>query len=93
MELIIKKSFLKELKRLPSKIQSACNDILKILAEAETLEDTDIDIIRMEGQSKNDNYYRIRVGSFRMGIEYIEPSIIVITVLSRGNIYKHFPPK
>ena len=93
MELIIKKSFLKELKRLPSKTQTACNDILKILADAETLEDPEIDIIRMEGQSKNDNYYRIRIGSFRMGIEYIKPSIIVITILSRGNIYKHFPPK
>ena len=93
MELIIKKSFVKELKRLPAKNQIACKKILEILSNAETLEEADIDIIPMEGQSKNDNYYRVRVGSYRIGIEYIEPSIIVITVLSRGDIYKHFPPK
>jgi mRNA interferase RelE/StbE len=93
MELIIKKSFTKELKRLPSKTQAACKDVLKILSESKSLMDAEIDIVPMEGQSKNDNYYRIRVGSYRIGIEYIEPSVVVITVLSRGNMYKHFPPK
>jgi mRNA interferase RelE/StbE len=93
MEIILKKSFTKELLRLPAKIQKSCKEILETLSQAETLQDANIDIIPMEGQSKTENYFRIRVGSYRMGIEYIEPSVIVITILSRGNIYKHFPPK
>ncbi|MEO8961583.1 MAG: hypothetical protein ABI325_06870 [Ginsengibacter sp.] len=53
---------------------------------------------KMEGQQKGENYYRIRVGEWRIGVDPIAiglktPSIIIITILSRGEIYKKFPPK
>jgi mRNA interferase RelE/StbE len=47
----------------------------------------------MEGQRKDENYYRIRIGQWRIGIEVIEPRVVIITILSRGDVYKHFPPK
>lgn len=42
---------------------------------------------------KESNYYRIRVGQYRIGSEYLKPDIILITIMTRGDIYKHFPPK
>jgi mRNA interferase RelE/StbE len=92
MEIIIRSSFLKELKKLPPKIQVSIHTILKTLSAAQSLESSNVDYKKMEGQKKGESFYRIRVGQWRLGIEYIDPKIIVITVLSRGNIYKHFPP-
>ncbi|GLU53922.1 type II toxin-antitoxin system RelE family toxin [Dyadobacter frigoris] len=92
MEIEIRSSFLKELKKLPSDIQISVYATLKTLREAQSLESSDVDYKKMQGQKKGGNYYRIRLGQWRIGIEYINPEIIAITVLSRGNIYKHFPP-
>lgn len=93
MKLIIKKSFSKNLKKTPPYIQKQILEILKILNECENLETSGVDYIEMEGQKKDENYFRIRVGGYRIGIELVEPSIIVITILPRGDIYKKFPPK
>lgn len=93
MELILKKQFVKEVAKLPSKVQSTIRKLLDELANADDFKSLNIDIKRMEGQAENENYYRIRIGSYRIGLEIIEPKIILITVLSRGDIYKKFPPK
>ncbi|MFO0359961.1 MAG: type II toxin-antitoxin system RelE family toxin [Flavobacteriales bacterium] len=38
------------------------------------------------------NYYRIKVGDYRVGLELINPNEIrLITVLHRKDIYKKFP--
>lgn len=93
MVVTVKTSFVKELKRLQPKIQMAVFKILQTLRDADTLETSGVDWTRMEGQKKTEGYYRIRVGQYRVGIDYVYPDVIVVTVLSRGNIYKHFPPK
>jgi mRNA interferase RelE/StbE len=93
VEIILKKQFIKEVAKLPDKIQRSIREIIDTLESAETLQNINIDIKPMEGQRADENYFRIRVGSYRIGIEVIDPQIIVITVLSRGDIYKKFPPK
>jgi mRNA interferase RelE/StbE len=93
MVVSLKSSFVKELKRISPKIQLAILKVLQTLRDSETLDKTGLDYTRMEGQKKTEGYYRILVGQYRLGIESIHPEVIVITVLSRGNIYKHFPPK
>ena len=99
MELTVRKSFIKELKKLPSKIQQSVREILDQLEQAADLETSGVEYKYLEGQKKGQNYYRVRVGGWRMGIEYIAPvdeqsaAAIVITILSRGDIYKKFPPR
>jgi mRNA interferase RelE/StbE len=93
MEVILKKSFIKEVKRLPNYLSKACNEIVNTLEKAENLAATNLDYKIMEGQKKGENYVRIRVGGYRIGAELIEPNIILITVGSRNDIYKTFPPK
>ena len=47
----------------------------------------------MEGQKKGENYYRIRCGEYRIGIENINPKIIVLVIVKRNDIYKVFSSK
>lgn len=91
MEVIVKKSFIKSLKLTPKHIQEAVKEIvIPTLIKADSLQDTELDYKKMEG-AKNDIFYRIRLGDWRLGIKYVKPNVIMIIILSRGNIYKHFP--
>ena len=92
MEVTIARSFIKDLKSAPKPIQQAADAAIKTLMEAKSLQASGLDYKKMEGQRKGENYYRIRVGDWRMGIEYISPKVIVLRILARGTIYKHFPP-
>ncbi len=94
MNLTFKKSFVKQVRLLPQDIKLSVLEIIETLNTASRLEDTDLDYKKMSGQKKNsNNYYRIRTGSYRIGIEYIHPDVIVFCVLSRGDVYKSFPPR
>ena len=93
MEIIVKKSFIKTLKSSPKNVQESVKIIVEKIESAKSFSDIDIDLKKIEGQKKNENYYRIRSGDWRIGIEYREPNIILIIVLHRGTIYKRFPPK
>jgi mRNA interferase RelE/StbE len=92
MEIEVKKSFVKSLKITPKHIQQAFQKIiLPKLIEASSIESSGLDFVKMSGIKKDENYYRIRVGEWRIGIEVKSPKIILITILSRGAIYKRFP--
>jgi len=92
MEVIVTKTFLKDLRNKPRDVVDAVNKLIGILESADSLIHSGVDFKRLEGQKKEDNYYRIRIGSWRIGIEYVHPKIIVIRILARGEVYKHFPP-
>lgn len=93
MEIIFKKSFIKTLKAAPTKVQESVRHVITEIESAKNLSEISLDLKKIEGQKKNENYYRIRTGEWRIGIEYSEPNIVFITILHRGSIYKHFPPK
>lgn len=93
MEIIYKKKFVKELEKLPKRVQLGVKDVLDKLVVAENLETSGVDYKLMEGQKKGQNYYRIRVGGYRIGIDYARPGVIVIMIASRGDVYKTSPPK
>ena len=38
-----------------------------------------------------ETYYRIRMGDYRIGIEFVEETIIFTRFLHRKDIYKYFP--
>lgn len=88
MEVIFKKSFAKTLKLTPKPIQQASREVIEKLSAAKSLETAGVDYKKLEGQKKGTNYYRIRIGDWRIGIEYIKPDVIMITILHRGTIYK-----
>ncbi|QRR03856.1 type II toxin-antitoxin system RelE family toxin [Dyadobacter sandarakinus] len=67
--------------------------MMEKLASAENLETSGVDYRRIEGQKAGENYYRIRIGDWRVGMEYIHPNITLLRVLVRGSVYQSFPPK
>jgi mRNA interferase RelE/StbE len=93
MEVTITRSFMKDLKTKPKHVVQAVEKLITQLEASSNLEKYGVDYTKMEGQQKGENYYRIRLGSWRVGIEYTHPEIIVIRILARGEIYKFFPPQ
>ncbi|WP_106596257.1 type II toxin-antitoxin system RelE family toxin [Dyadobacter jiangsuensis] len=93
MEIVYKNSFIREFTRLPTNVQRATQAIINKLEWASTLEAAGVDYVRIRGQKVGHHYYRIRIGQYRMGVEYIAPDIIIITIGVRGDVYKTFPPK
>ncbi|MCE6991302.1 type II toxin-antitoxin system RelE/ParE family toxin [Dyadobacter sp. CY323] len=92
MEISYKKKFFKDLKNIPVKDQIAIKSVLDSLRNAKSFELAHVDYAKMEGQKPGQNYYRIRVGIYRIGVEYVKPDLIVILVATRGTIYNVFPP-
>ena len=87
MEIIITKTFEKQLKLVPKYIRESAILVLEALETAKNV--TEIkDLKKLSGYT---NYYRIRIGNYRMGLQIINPKIIVVTILHRGTIYKIFP--
>lgn len=91
MEIIYKKQFQKELIRLPSFIQKAVKETIEILKKSENLQSSGLDFKYLNGQKKDENYIRIRIGGYRIGAEFVKPNIILITCGTRGDVYKSFP--
>lgn len=89
----IVKRFKKDYKNTSSVTQKRVMEVIKVLQVADSLEETNLDIEYMKGQKSHESYYRIRVGDYRIGCEYFKPNIVLLRVLTRGEIYKHFPPK
>lgn len=85
--------FRKDLKSVPKNVQKKVFEVIEKLEAAQNLEKSGLDYRKMEGQKSHERYYRIRIGDWRIGIEYIHPDITLLRVLSRGEIYKSFPPK
>ena len=87
MEIIITKVFEKQLKSVPKYIRESAILVLEALETAKNV--TEIkDLKKLSGYT---NYYRIRIGNYRMGLQIINPKIIVVIILHRGTVYKVFP--
>jgi len=91
MEVIITKGFVKELSKLPKSIIALADAVIDKLHFAKSLQESGVDFTKPEGQKKNEKYYRIRVGDYGIGIENINPKIVVITIIYRSAVYKKFP--
>lgn len=87
-----KRSFQKDLRKCPRYIQQMAVEVIETLEASKDFQTANLDITRMV-QGKKTNYYRIRVGEWRIGCELIEPAVVLLRIMTRGDIYKAFPPK
>jgi mRNA interferase RelE/StbE len=91
MEVVIAKTFLKDLRSKPKYVIASVEKLVSLLERSPNLEASGVDYTKMEGQRKGEHYYRIRIGDWRIGVEYIHPKMIIIRIIGRGDAYKHFP--
>jgi mRNA interferase RelE/StbE len=83
-----KKSFLKGLKNLSNKRLK--NSINECIVQIEAVENI-TQIKNIKKLSGYDNYYRIRVGDYRIGIKIEEQIVYFVVFEHRKDIYKGFP--
>ena len=93
MVIEIRPRFEKNLKKLPYLVHAAVKDLIDKLVKAESLDKAGVNYTKMEGQKKSENYYRVRFGEYRVGVEYIVPNVILLRIIKRSDMYKHFPSK
>ena len=88
MKVRFKSSFIKDLKKLPDGVKQQIERLVYI--EIPTLNQfSDIrNIKKIEG---DENYYRIRIGNYRIGFEKREDFLVFHRVLHRKDIYRYFP--
>lgn len=88
MKIEFTNSFVKDLKVINDK--SLKNRVKQIISEIE-LSDSLQSILNVKYLADSRNYYRIRVGDFRIGIKVENDIVIFIRLLHRKDIYKRFP--
>jgi len=88
MKVLFRKSFVKDLEKVPMSMRKKIKQIIDELRNADNFFSMNLDVKKIKGY---DNYYRLRIGQYRIGIEWNGDTIIFCRVLHRKNIYKYFP--
>jgi len=90
MDVFFKGRFIKDFKRLPKDIKKDAREFCFLVApKAENLSDLKANSLKKIKGFKN--YYRVRIGDYRIGFKKVKNQIIFMRVLHRKDIYKLFP--
>ena len=88
MTVSFRKSFLRELKKLKdAKVRGRIREVIESAEGAGSLADLP-DVKKMSGSS---GFYRVRVGSYRVGLAVEGEEVEFVRVLDRKDIYRYFP--
>jgi mRNA interferase RelE/StbE len=88
MKFEIKKSFLKDLRKINDKaLKEDIKHLFLTIEKANNLQDIP-NLKKLKGFNE---FYRIRLGKYRIGIKYFNNKITLIRLLARKDIYKFFP--
>ncbi len=88
MEVEFRKSFEKDLSKLRDEgLLTRIKAVILEIEDADNLEDvSNVKKLKAEG-----DYYRIRVGDYRIGILINEDVVVFVRVLHRKEVYRYFP--
>ena len=90
MNIDTKKSFFRDLKKITDPaLKKEIEQIILTVAEAQTIDDIP-ELKKIKGY-RNGIYFRIKAGSYRIGITIKENLITFKRCLPRKDIYKFFP--
>jgi mRNA interferase RelE/StbE len=88
MELEFRESFLKDVKRIKeTAVKKKITAVISNSRKARSLHDVK-DVKKLEGSH---DYYRIRIGDYRIGIKLQNNKLIYMRCLNRKDIYRYFP--
>lgn len=82
------KSFERDLRRVRDRsLLGRVKTALVELDKAETLES----LTGIKAMKGHPEYFRLRIGDYRLGIKRTDSGVSIIRFLSRGDIYRKFP--
>ena len=88
MELQFRNSFLKDIKNIADKsLKQRLSEVIKNVENAKKLQDIS-NIKKLRGSQ---NYYRLRIGDYRVAITYEEEMVTFVRFLHRREIYRYLP--
>ena len=88
MKVLYKKTFLKDIEHLPSDARgSVYHEAFEVIPALSSILEHE-HIRKLSGYK---TFYRIRVGSYRIGIELRGDAVVFYRVLHRKEIYRFFP--
>jgi mRNA interferase RelE/StbE len=84
-----KKSFAKDLKKKAqaTELRSRIREIIQEVNDAENISE----IKNLKKLRAVNDYYRIRLGDYRMGLKIEHGTVIFVRFLHRKEIYRYFP--
>ena len=88
MRVEFRASFAKDLKGVKEKgLLHRVKEIIEIIEKADSL----AELSNLKKLKGGGNYFRVRVGDYRVGITLENDTIIFVRFLNRKDIYKYFP--
>jgi mRNA interferase RelE/StbE len=88
MNVEFRKSFEKDLGKI--KDETVLQRIKAVIEEVENAENLS-DVSNVKKLKADGDYYRVRVGDYRIGISISEGVLIFVRALPRKDIYRYFP--
>lgn len=88
MNVRIDKSFVKDTNKIKeTKLLERIADIIEQVQSCDQISE----IRNLKKLKGNYQFYRIRVGTYRIGLSIVEDTVDFIRILPRKDIYKYFP--
>ena len=88
MKVGFRDSFAKDLKGVKEKgLLGRVREIIEAVEKADSL----TELPNLKKLKGGGNYFRVRVGDYRVGVALDGDTIIFVRFLNRKDIYKHFP--
>jgi len=88
LELAFKESFLKDVKRI--KETAVKKKIAAVISESQKVSSL-LDLKNVKKLEGSSDYYRIRIGDYRIGVKLQDKTLIFMRCLNRKDIYRYFP--
>ncbi|MBF2063665.1 MAG: type II toxin-antitoxin system RelE/ParE family toxin [Calothrix sp. C42_A2020_038] len=88
MNIEFRKSFEKDLNKI--KDESLLQKIQAVIEEVENAENL-LEVNNIKKLKADGDYYRIRIGDYRIGLTISDGVIIFVRALQRKDIYRYFP--
>jgi mRNA interferase RelE/StbE len=88
MQVEFKESFAKDLTKINSVTLNKVKSVIEQIELADSLNSiTHVKKLKSSAQ----NYYRIRIGDYRIGLKLENDKVIIIRFLHRKEMYRYFP--
>ena len=88
MKVEFRDSFAKDLKGVKEKgLLGRVREVIEAVEKADSL----AELPNLKKLKSGGNYFRVRVGDYRLGVALDGDTVVFVRFLNRKDIYKHFP--
>lgn len=88
MKVEVQKSFEKDIEKVSNKkLAGQVNTLIEQLENCKSLSE----IHHVKKMKAKGNYYRIRIGNFRLGLKQEQQTLTLLRFMGRKDIYTYFP--